>query len=191
MRERPMLWRIAEPDRNLVKELAHSLNISGILAILLVNRGLFESESARKFLDPKLDDLEDPFLMSDLEAAVNRILLAIEVRERILIYGDYDVDGTTAVVILRKALKMIGGDTTYYIPRRLVDGYGMRSEVVERAAQEGVKLIISVDTGIKAFDVVETASALGLDCIITDHHLPDRCLPGALAVLNPKRADCH
>jgi single-stranded-DNA-specific exonuclease len=185
-----MLWRIAEPDRNLVRELARTLNISGILAILLVNRGLSESESARKFLDPKLDDLEDPFLMSDLEAAVNRILLAIEIRQRILIYGDYDVDGTTAVVILRKALEMLGAETTYYIPRRLVDGYGMRSEVVERAAQEGVKLIISVDTGIKAFEVVETASTLGLDCIITDHHLPDRGLPGALAILNPKRSDC-
>src|SRR5262249_51480835 len=105
--------------------------------------------------------------------------------------GDYDVDGTTAVVILRKALAMLGADTTYHIPRRLVDGYGMKSEVIQQAAEEGVKLIISVDTGIKAFEVVETASLLGLDCIITDHHLPERELPGALAVLNPKRHDCN
>ena len=108
-----------------------------------------------------------------------------------MIYGDYDVDGTTAVVILRKALEMLGAKTSYYIPRRLVDGYGMKAAVIEQAAADGVKLIISVDTGIKAFDVVERASGLGLDCIITDHHLPEKGLPKALAVLNPKRPDCQ
>jgi single-stranded-DNA-specific exonuclease len=186
-----MLWKIAEPNLDLVKDLARALNISGILATLLVNRGLLEIDSARKFLYPRFEYLEDPFLMPDLEAAVNRILIAIKTRQRILIYGDYDVDGTTAVVILRKALAMLGADTTYHIPRRLVDGYGMKSEVIQQAAEEGIKLIISVDTGIKAFEVVETASLLGLDCIITDHHLPERDLPGALAVLNPKRLDCN
>jgi single-stranded-DNA-specific exonuclease len=186
-----MLWRIAEPNLHLVKDLARALNISGMLATLLVNRGLVEIDSARKFLYPRLEYLEDPFLMSDLEAAVSRILTAIETRQRILIYGDYDVDGTTAVVILRKALDMLGADTTYHIPRRLVDGYGMKSAVIQQAAGEGIKLIISVDTGIKAFEVVETASLLGLDCIITDHHLPESNLPGALAVLNPKRLDCN
>ena len=120
-----MLWKIAEPNLDLVKDLARALNISGILATLLVNRGLLEIDSARKFLYPRFEYLEDPFLMPDLEAAVNRILIAIKTRQRILIYGDYDVDGTTAVVILRKALAMLGADTTYHIPRRLVDGYGM------------------------------------------------------------------
>jgi single-stranded-DNA-specific exonuclease len=182
---------MAEPNGDLVKELARALNISGMLAILLVNRGLVEIESARKFLYPRLEYLEDPFLMSDLETAVRRIMIAIEARQRILIYGDYDVDGTTAVVILRKALDMLGARTTYHIPRRLVDGYGMKSAVIQQAAEEGVKLIISVDTGIKAFEVVKTASQLGLDCIITDHHLPENDLPDALAVLNPKRLDCH
>jgi len=185
-----MLWRIAEPNLNLVRELARALNVSGMLATLLVNRGLVEIDLARRFLDPRLEYLEDPFLMSDLEAAVSRILIAIETRQRILIYGDYDVDGTTAVVILRKALDMLGADTTYHIPQRLVDGYGMKSAVIQQAAAEGIKLIISVDTGIKAFEVVDTASLLGLDCIITDHHLPEKDLPDALAVLNPKRLDC-
>jgi len=186
-----MLWKIAEPDVNLVRNLARALNISGILAILLVNRGMTDVVAARRFLNPCLEYLEDPFLMSDLEAAVNRILAAIHFREKILIYGDYDVDGTTAVVILRKALEMLGARTSYYIPRRLVDGYGMKADVIEQAATEGVKLVISVDTGIKAFDVVERASWLGLDCIITDHHLPEKGLPKALAVLNPKRPDCQ
>ena len=186
-----MLWKIAEPDVNLVRNLARALNISGILAILLVNRGMTDVVAARRFLNPRLEYLEDPFLMSDLEAAVNRILAAIHFREKILIYGDYDVDGTTAVVILRKALEMLGARTSYYIPRRLVDGYGMKADVIEQAATEGVKLVISVDTGIKAFDVVERASWLGLDCIITDHHLPEKGLPKALAVLNPKRPDCQ
>ena len=186
-----MLWKIAEPDLSLVKEFARALNISGILASLLINRGMTQIETAGKFLTPRLEYLEDPFLMSDLEIAVKRILTAIHLQENILIYGDYDVDGTTAVVILRKALEMLGASTSYYIPRRLVDGYGMKVHVIEHAAAEGVKLIISVDTGIKAFDVVEYASRLGLDCIITDHHLPEKGLPKALAVLNPKRPDCQ
>jgi single-stranded-DNA-specific exonuclease len=128
--------------------------------------------------------------MRDLKKAVERIRLAIERQEKILIYGDYDVDGTTAVVILRKALEMMGARTTYHIPRRFVDGYGMKADVVKEAASDGVTLIISVDTGIKAFDVVDTANALGLDCIITDHHLPESDLPKAIAILNPKRSDC-
>jgi single-stranded-DNA-specific exonuclease len=189
--ESTMLWKIAQPDLNLVRELARSLNISGILATLLVNRRFCDVDTARKFLYPRLEDLEDPFLMNDLKVAVNRILSAIEKQEKILIYGDYDVDGTTAVVVLRKALEMLGAKTSYHIPRRLVDGYGMRAVVIEQAAAAGVKLIISVDTGIKAFEVVESASTLGIDCIITDHHLPENGLPKAVAVLNPKRADCQ
>ncbi|MCI0624748.1 MAG: single-stranded-DNA-specific exonuclease RecJ [Acidobacteria bacterium] len=185
-----MLWKIATPDPNLVRGLAHTLNISGTLAILLVNRGLADALPAQEFLQARFEVLADPFLMRDLKKAVERIFLGIERQEKILIYGDYDVDGTTAVVILRKALEMLGASTTYHIPRRFVDGYGMKADVVRQAANDGVKLIISVDTGIKAFDVVETANSLGLDCIITDHHLPEDGLPRALAVLNPKRSDC-
>src|SRR5262249_43173270 len=148
---RSMLWKIAEPNLVLIKQLARTLNISGVLATLLVNRGLVQTDSARKFLDPTLDDLGDPFLMSGVEATFNRIQIAIQIKQPILIYGDYDVDGTTAVIVLRKALEMLGADVTYHIPRRLVDGYGMRCEVIERAAKQGIKLIVSVDTGIKAF----------------------------------------
>src|SRR5262245_34075668 len=146
-----MLWKIAAPDSTLVRELAHSLKISGTLATLLVNRGVTNPTLAERFLSPRFDHLEDPFLMRDLQRAVDRIFVGVQRREKVLIYGDYDVDGTTAVVILRKALEMLGCQTTYHIPRRFVDGYGMKSDVVQQAAVDGVKLIISVDTGIRAF----------------------------------------
>jgi single-stranded-DNA-specific exonuclease len=185
-----MRWKLATPDPLLVKDLARNLGISGILATLLVNRGISNAGEGRRFLQPQFEHLRDPYAMRDLALAVDRILLSIKNKEKILIYGDYDVDGTTAVVILRKALEMLGANTCYHIPRRLLDGYGMKSEIIEKAAKDGVRLIISVDTGIKAFDVVEKASILGVDCIITDHHLPENGLPRALAVLNPKRQDC-
>jgi len=129
--------------------------------------------------------------MADMRPAVERILRAVAQKERILIYGDYDVDGTTATVILKKALELIGANVSYYIPERLKDGYGMREEAIERAREDGFHLVISVDTGIRAHKVVEVASAIGLDVIITDHHLPEEGLPKALAVLNPKRPDCN
>jgi single-stranded-DNA-specific exonuclease len=185
-----MRWKIASPNMQLVRELTRTLNIPEIIATLLVNRGVADAESARRFLFPRMEHLGDPFLMRDLEKALYRTLQAIEQKEKILIYGDYDVDGTTAVVILHKALDMLGAKTSYHIPRRLVDGYGMKADVIEQAATDGIKLIITVDTGIKAYDVVEKASSLGIDCIITDHHLPENVLPKAFAVLNPKRPDC-
>lgn len=166
------------------------------MARLLINRGLRTPESAGKFLRPSISDLHDPWLMCGLPQAVERISGAIARHEKILIYGDYDVDGMTAVVILRKVIEMLGGEVRYHIPRRLVDGYGMREEVLQRAAAEGFRLVISVDTGIRSFEVVRAASALGLDTIITDHHLPEEDergqteVPQALAVLNPKRSDC-
>ncbi len=185
-----MDWIIAKPDPALVRDLARSLDISGTIATLLANRGIRDSEEGFRFLHPKMEFLGDPFLMRDMSVAVDRIFAGKEAKEKILIYGDYDVDGTTAVVILRKALEMLGAEISYHIPRRFLDGYGMNSQVVRQAALDGVRLIISVDTGIKAFEVVETANALGIDCIITDHHLPDHGLPRALAVLNPNRVDC-
>jgi single-stranded-DNA-specific exonuclease len=185
-----MQWKLANPDPVLVKELARALGIPGVLATLMVNRGISSAFEAKKFLQPQFEHLGDPYKMRDLSIAVDRILDAIKRDEKILIYGDYDVDGTTAVVILQKALDMLGARTSYHIPRRLLDGYGMKADVIEQAATEGVRLIITVDTGIKAFDVVETATRLGVDCIITDHHLPENGLPKALAVLDPKRQDC-
>ncbi len=128
--------------------------------------------------------------MRDMEQASARLFDAIQKRERILLYGDYDVDGTTSVVLLKKSIELLGGQAAYHVPHRLRDGYGMRSEVVAEAAEAGVSLIVSVDTGIRATEVVKHASLLGIDVIVTDHHLPEEELPPALAVLNPNRPDC-
>ncbi len=166
------------------------MHISDVTATLLVNRGISEPEEAYKFLSPSISDLHDPFQMADMKSAVASIMRAIERKEKILIYGDYDVDGTTSTVILKKALSLIGADVSYYIPERLKDGYGLREDAMDMAKREGYSLIISVDTGIRAHAVVEHARSLGLDIIITDHHLPSEELPRANAVLNPKRPDC-
>ncbi|HET9531839.1 MAG TPA: single-stranded-DNA-specific exonuclease RecJ, partial [Blastocatellia bacterium] len=183
-------WVQVQCDSQCVGRLARELKVSDLIATLLANRGITEVETAHKFLNPKLSDLHDPFLMRDMREAVDRVLRAVEQKEKILIYGDYDVDGTTSTVILKKALSIAGADVHYYIPERLKDGYGLREDAMERAKEEGYHLIISVDTGIRARQVVEHARSLGLDIIITDHHLPEEGLPRAHAVLNPKRTDC-
>jgi single-stranded-DNA-specific exonuclease len=172
-------------------ELAASLKLSLPAAKVLAHRGLADPTAARRFLKPGFDDLHDPLAMRDMSAAVERLSRAIRDGERILIYGDYDVDGTTSVVLLTKAIELAGGTAAYHVPHRLKDGYGMRSEVVEAAAEQGVKLIVSVDTGIRAAEVVGRAKELGIDVIVTDHHLPESDLPPALAVLNPNRLDCE
>jgi single-stranded-DNA-specific exonuclease len=153
-------------------------------------RGYRTPEQAARFLDPSIADLLDPALLKDMPAAVDRLRRALEKKERILLYGDYDVDGTSAVVILKKGLDLLGGIASFHVPHRLKDGYGMKSEVVEEAAAAGVSLIVSVDTGIRANDVVRHAAGLGIDVIVTDHHLPETELPPAVAVLNPNRPDC-
>ncbi len=159
-------------------------------ARVLCRRGWSEPEAARRFLESSLDDLHDPLLLAGMRAALERLRRAIAEREKILIYGDYDVDGITSVVILKKAIEIAGGDAGFVIPHRLRDGYGMRPEAVEEAAAAGVKLIVSVDTGIRAAEVVRLAAELGMDVIVTDHHLPEAELPPALAVINPNRPDC-
>ncbi len=184
-------WAKKQYDERAAARLARELRISDISAAMLANRGVTDIEAADKFLYPKLEHLHDPYLMKDMQAAVERIRLAIERGERICIYGDYDVDGTTSTIILKKTLKLLGADVSYYIPERLKDGYGLREDAMDMAKAEGYQLIISVDTGIRAQQVVEHARTLGLDMIITDHHLPeDGSLPRAHAVLNPKRDDC-
>ena len=158
---------------------------------MLLARGITTADAARTFLEPKLGDLHSPYLMTGMREAVERLSAAIATRERILIYGDYDVDGTMATVILKTAIELLGGQCEFHVPHRLLEGYGMRDEVIERAAADGIKLIISVDTGIRAFAAAETAKRLGLDLIVTDHHLPhDRGNPEALAVLNPNQPGC-
>ena len=156
----------------------------------MLSRGLSNVDLARRFLTPDLGHLHDPLLLTGMREAVARIKSAIQAKEKILIYGDYDVDGTVSVVILKKAIEMAGGQASFHVPHRLKEGYGMRADVIERAAAMGIALIISVDTGIRASEVVREARERGIDVIVTDHHLPDAELPPALAVLNPNRRDC-
>jgi single-stranded-DNA-specific exonuclease len=190
-------WEVAPVDSALAAALAAELGISPLLARLLTLRGVTSSVEARRFLNPTLDNLLDPYSMTGMAAAVARVQAAISRREPILIYGDYDVDGTVAVVLLKTAIEMVAAptpiDVRFHVPHRLREGYGMKSEVIEAAHAAGARLIISVDTGIRAFAAAEAAASLGIDLIVTDHHLPDadRGLPPALAVLNPNRSDCE
>ena len=162
-----------------------------VLADLLVRRGIAEPETAQRFLAPTLDHLHEPLQMSGMKVALDRLDAAVERKEKILIYGDYDVDGTTAIVILKTAIELCGGAADFHVPHRIREGYGMRDEVIERAASEGVRLIISVDTGIRAFAAADAARRTGVDLIVTDHHLPGLDgVPRALAVVNPNQAGC-
>ncbi len=183
-------WLFPDSDTRSAEELASALRVGPLLARVLAHRGFSDPSAARRFLEPRLADLHDPFALRDMSAGTERLCRAARNREKILIYGDYDVDGTTSVVLLTKAIELAGGVANYHVPHRLKDGYGMRSEVVEAAAGNGVTLIISVDTGIRAAEVVRRAAGLGIDVIVTDHHLPEAELPPALAVLNPNRPDC-
>ena len=186
----PRRWVLPAPDTTQVDALVASLRIAAPVARVLVHRGLADPEAARRYLAPSLDDLHDPLALRDMPRALERLLDAIHGGEKILVYGDYDVDGATSVVILTKAIELAGGAAAWHVPHRLKDGYGMRPEVVETAAAGGVRLIVSVDTGIRASEVVRRAAELGIDVIVTDHHLPEAELPPALAVLNPNRPDC-
>jgi single-stranded-DNA-specific exonuclease len=186
----PARWLIPQVNPQEADALATALGIGLPAARVLLARELRDPDAARRFLRPSLEDLHEAAALRSMTEAVVRLRRAIKDREKILIYGDYDVDGTTSVVILTKAIEMAGGAASFFVPHRLRDGYGMRSEVVEKAAVDGVKLIISVDTGIRAAEVVRRANELAIDVIITDHHLPEAELPAALAVLNPNRPDC-
>jgi single-stranded-DNA-specific exonuclease len=186
----PARWTLPAVDSREIDALAAALRIGKLAAKVLAHRGPRDPEAARRFLCPSLDELHDPLLMRDMPVALERLQRAIRDGARILVYGDYDVDGTSSVVLLTKAIEMAGGTAGFHIPHRLKDGYGMRPEVVESAAATGVRLIVSVDTGIRAGEVVERANELGIDVIVTDHHLPEAELPPAVAVLNPNRPDC-
>jgi single-stranded-DNA-specific exonuclease len=186
-----MRWIESVVDAETVRRLARELTLSPLVARLLVQRGLEEPAAAHAFLHPSLSQLHSPELMADMREAVTRLRRALEQHEKILIYGDYDVDGTMAVVVLLTALRMMGAEVEAYVPHRLTDGYGMRVPVVEEAAANGFRVVISVDTGIREHEVLARARELGVDCIVTDHHLPDGHLPPACAILNPRRLDCN
>ena len=185
-----MRWLESPVDAESARRLARELKVSPLVARLLVQRGLTEPVAARAFLHPNLGHLHAPELMAGMREAVARLRRALEQHEKILIYGDYDVDGTMAVVVLLTALRMLGAEVEAYVPHRLTDGYGMRVPVVEEAAANGFRVVISVDTGIREHAVLARARELGVDCIVTDHHLPDGHLPPACAILNPLRPDC-
>ena len=186
----PTVWTLGDPDPAASERIRRELALHPAVARLLVQRGIAEPDDARRFLRPSLADLHDPLLLADLEPAVERLLQAVANRERIVVHGDYDVDGVSATVMVRRALGLLGGDVDHYIPERLTDGYGLLAQTVERLHARGVRVIVSVDCGIRSSEAAERARALGVDLIITDHHEPGATLPAALAVVNPRRADC-
>lgn len=186
----PPIWHDHPCDDDAAARLAASLQISPVTARLLCLRGLAEPAAAERFLRPSLDNLHDPFALADMGLAVDRVLGAIARRERIAIHGDYDVDGVTSTVILRRALELLGADVVHFLPERFRDGYGLQPASLERLHADGVRVVISVDCGIRAPEAAQRARELGLDLIITDHHEPDTELPKAFAVVNPKRHDC-
>jgi single-stranded-DNA-specific exonuclease len=186
-----MRWVNRSVDVKAVEGLARALGVPRLVAQVLVQRNLAEPDAAARFLNPDLSHLHDPFLMADMDAAVRRLRRALERSEKILIYADYDVDGTMAAAVLLTVLRALGARVDVFVPHRLTDGYGMRLPPVEKAAADGYKLILTVDTGIREHDVIARACELGVECIVTDHHLLASRLPPACAVLNPKRPDCR
>jgi single-stranded-DNA-specific exonuclease len=186
-------WTIKKHNRDEVKKLADALQISPIVAALLISRGFETEESAHKFLNPSYEDLHEPFLMKGMREAVERILKAVENKEKILIWGDYDVDGTTGTVVLRKALEILGAETGFHVPNRFTEGYGVNIPALEKAKERGYSLLITVDCGIRGFEPLNWAKENGMDVILTDHHLPDDAQgnPPAFAVVNPNQTGCN
>ena len=186
------IWKyreVADPEN--VRQLASELGVDPVLAELLVQRGVHTFEQARSFFRPNLDDLHDPFLMKDMDKAVERVHKAVSTGEKILVYGDYDVDGTTAVSLVYSFLRRLTRQVDFYIPERYDEGYGVSYKGIDWAAENHFGLIITLDCGIKANEKVDYAAGKGIDMIICDHHLPEDELPKAVAVLDPKREDCH
>lgn len=182
-------WQYYEQDKEIVNKIAEEHGISTLLAKILVNRGIVDSKQIKVFLEPQRHDFHNPFDMLDMERAVNRIIEAINNKEKTIIYGDYDVDGITSITVLKKFLNERGLDVDYYIPNRLEEGYGLNKEAIEEIAKKGYKLMITVDCGISGVEEVELANSLGIETIITDHHEQLDVLPNAYAIINPKRRD--
>ena len=180
-----------DEEKSQIRTLANELNINPVLAKLLVQRGVVTFEDARAFFRPHLSHLHDPFLMADMDKAVARLSEAMKLNQKILIYGDYDVDGTTSVSLVYRFLKQYYGNIGFYIPDRYMEGYGISLQGIDYAATHNFDLIIALDCGIKSVDKVQYATTKGVDFIICDHHTPDATLPPAIAVLDPKRIDCN
>jgi single-stranded-DNA-specific exonuclease len=183
-------WNLISTDSNNTRALQDALKIHPILCALLVQRGITDFEAAKKFFRPQLEHLHSPWLMKDMRKAVDRINVAIQKNQKILVFGDYDVDGTTSVATLYQFLKQLSQNIDYYIPHRYKEGYGVSKIGIDFAKENEFDLIISVDCGIKSTDLIAYAKELGIDFIICDHHLPDPLLPPAVAILNAKQIDC-
>ena len=187
-------WKIKKltpEEQTTAERLSTELEISPVAARLLAGRGIRTAAEARSYIRPSLDSLHDPFLMRDMGAAVDRLCQAIDNHERIMVYGDYDVDGTTAVALMYSFLRTQTDNLIYYIPDRYTEGYGISTKGIDTAKEKGCSLVIALDCGIKAVDKMEYARSIGVDFIICDHHTPGEVTPNAVAVLNMKRADCQ
>ena len=182
-------WQIYETDSQKVQELIDKYNLNLLLATILVNRNILETENLDKFLKPTRNDFHDPFLMPDMKIAVERILKAIENKEKIIIYGDYDADGITSITVLKSFFKDIGVDVFSYIPNRLEEGYGLNKPAVKKIVDDKYNLMITVDCGISAIEEIDYANSLGIETIVTDHHEVGEKLPNALAIVDAKRKD--
>ena len=184
------IWQPAAYDQAAADRLARALGLEPVIARLLVQRGLGDPDEAARFLRPSLDHLHDPLRLAGLEVAVTRLERAFAAGERVIVHGDYDVDGITSTVILRRAMEMLGGNVGHFIPDRLKDGYGLQPSTIDRLHAEGARVVVSVDCGIRGHEAATRAREVGLDLIITDHHEPGADLPCATAIINPKRHDC-
>ena len=181
-------WQIYESNNEKIEEISKKYNLNKLLATILVNRNIEENQIAT-YLNPNRKNFHDPFLMPDMEIAVNRILKAMGNKEKIIIYGDYDVDGITSITVLKSFLKDIGIDVEQYIPNRLEEGYGLNNPAVKKIAEQGYDLMITVDCGISGIEEIKYANSLGIETIVTDHHEVGEELPDAIAVVDAKRKD--
>lgn len=182
-------WEICKENKNDIDKISKENGLSNLISSILASRGIIEKEKVREFLNPTRDDFHNPFLMPDMEKAVDRILKAIQTQEKTIIYGDYDVDGITSITVLKKFLKERNLQVGEYIPNRLNEGYGLNKEAVKKIAEQGYKLIITVDCGVSCIEEIKYATELGLEIIVTDHHEPAEELPKCLAIVNAKRKD--
>lgn len=182
-------WQICECDKEKVENIKNKYNLNSLLATILVNKNIIDKEKIRLFLEPNRNDFYDPYLINDMDIATDRIIKAINNQEKVIIYGDYDVDGITSITVLKSFLKDVGLQASYYIPNRLEEGYGLNKDAINKIAEQGYTLMITVDCGITAIEEVEYANSLGIETIITDHHEPGEELPNALAVIDNKRKD--
>ena len=181
-------WQIYESNNEKIEEISRKYNLNKLLATILVNRNIEENQ-IEIYLNPNRKNFHDPFLMPDMEIAVNRILKAMENKEKIIIYGDYDVDGITSITVLKSFLKDRGIDVDQYIPNRLEEGYGLNNPAVKKIAEQGYDLMITVDCGISGIEEIKYANSLGIETIVTDHHEVGEELPDAIAVVDAKRKD--